>query len=236
MASGTKGPTPKAVAGAPHPASVVDSSSPLVAITLTVRVEPVPCPAAHPGAEIGAGWRGWSRPFARVGVLVGVVLAVLLAAITCCAVLSSGSNRPPSMPTQLTGVPVGPVNTASAVVANTVGTLGGPVVGRSAWAVVHGAPWAVTELLAPAQGGPEAGNGTATLLTILTNIQNWVLSLLVGLATLFVTIAGARYLLAGGDPGEVEAAKRALKSAAIGYTIAALATVLVSILRGLVGA
>jgi hypothetical protein len=169
-------------------------------------------------------------------VLVGVVLAVLLAAITCCAVLGSGSAHPPSEPTQLTGVPVGPVSTASAAVADTVGSLGGPVVGRSVWAVGHEASREVRPLIAQAQGGTDAGNGTATLLTILTNIQNWVLSLLVGLATLFVTIAGARYLLAGGDPGEVEAAKRALKSAAIGYTIAALATVLVSILRGLVGA
>jgi hypothetical protein len=42
--------------------------------------------------------------------------------------------------------------------------------------------------------------------TIITNITTWIVGLLVGVATLFLTIGGIRYLAAGGDPAEVEKA------------------------------
>jgi hypothetical protein len=42
-------------------------------------------------------------------------------------------------------------------------------------------------------------------------------------------------MTAGGDPGQIERAKNALRSAAIGYALAALAPTLVSILRTVVG-
>ena len=87
--------------------------------------------------------------------------------------------------------------------------------------------------MALAQPGPD---GTGQLTQVITNIRNWLLGLLVSLATLYLTLGGVRYLLAGGDPGEVDAAKRAFKSAAIGYALAALAPALVAILRSLVGA
>jgi len=57
----------------------------------------------------------------------------------------------------------------------------------------------------------------------------------VGLATLFLTYGGVLYLTAGGDPGTVEKAKNALKSAAFGYALAALAPLLVSALQSIVG-
>jgi hypothetical protein len=71
--------------------------------------------------------------------------------------------------------------------------------------------------------------------TVINNIRNWLMGLLVALATLFLTVGGIRYLLAGGDPGEVAKAKDTLKSAAIGYGVAALAPVLVTILKSFVG-
>jgi len=90
----------------------------------------------------------------------------------------------------------------------------------------------VKHVLVLAQGQDPNG----VLNQVLNNVRNWLMGLLVGLATLFLTIGGVRYLLAGGDPGEVEAAKRSFKSAAIGYALAALAPSLVQILRSLVGA
>ena len=60
--------------------------------------------------------------------------------------------------------------------------------------------------------------------------------ILAGLATVYLTIGGARYTMAGGDPGEVERAREALRSAARGYALAALAPLVVEILKGLVGA
>ncbi|MFJ8927602.1 pilin [Streptomyces sp. NPDC102364] len=70
---------------------------------------------------------------------------------------------------------------------------------------------------------------------ILDNIRNWIMGILAGLATVFLTIGGVRYVLAGGDPGEVEKAKTAFKSAGWGYGLAALAPLVVEILKGIVG-
>ncbi|GLZ16272.1 hypothetical protein Acsp04_65070 [Actinomadura sp. NBRC 104425] len=70
---------------------------------------------------------------------------------------------------------------------------------------------------------------------VIANLRNVIVGLLVGLATLFATIGGVRYILAGGDPGEVEAAKKTLRYSAIGYGVAVLAPVLVKILQQIVG-
>jgi hypothetical protein len=70
----------------------------------------------------------------------------------------------------------------------------------------------------------------------ITNITNWIVGILAGLATMFLTIGGLRYLMASGEPGEVEKAKGALKSAGIGYMLALLAPIIVGVLKGLVGA
>ena len=77
--------------------------------------------------------------------------------------------------------------------------------------------------------------GVSDLDTVITNIRNWLVGLLVVLATLLLTIGGLRYLLAGGDPGEVNKAKDTLKYSALGYLVAILAPILVQILRGFVG-
>jgi hypothetical protein len=71
---------------------------------------------------------------------------------------------------------------------------------------------------------------------VLTNIRNWVMGILAGLATVFLTLGGVRYVMGGGDPGEIEKAKTSFKAAGIGYALAALAPLVVSILQGIVGA
>lgn len=71
--------------------------------------------------------------------------------------------------------------------------------------------------------------------TIIGNITGWVIGLLVGVATLFLTIGGLRYLAAGGDPTEVEKAKSAFKSALIGYALAVLAPILLAVVQGWIG-
>jgi hypothetical protein len=92
-----------------------------------------------------------------------------------------------------------------------------------------------------------AAGGAAVLLTILLavpayaatgdinavidSVRNWVAGLLAALATLFLTIGGARYLTANGNPRAVEEGKAAIKSAMIGYALALLAPMLVSILQ-----
>jgi hypothetical protein len=71
---------------------------------------------------------------------------------------------------------------------------------------------------------------------ILTNIRNWLMGILALLATVFFTIGGVRRVIGGGDPGEHEKAKDCFKAAAIGYSLAALAPLVVEILKGIVGA
>jgi hypothetical protein len=71
---------------------------------------------------------------------------------------------------------------------------------------------------------------------VLTNIRNWIMGILAGLATVFFSIGGVRRVMAGGDPGEHEKAKDCFKAAAIGYGLAALAPLVVSVLKGIVGA
>ena len=74
-----------------------------------------------------------------------------------------------------------------------------------------------------------------TLGQVIDRLRTVLVGLLVGLATLFLTVGGLRYLFAGGDPGQVEKAKVTLRSAAIGYGLAVLAPVLVRLLRYVVG-
>jgi hypothetical protein len=71
--------------------------------------------------------------------------------------------------------------------------------------------------------------------TIITNITTWIVGLLIGVATLFLTIGGLRYLAAGGDPTEVEKAKSAFKSALLGYALAVLAPILLNVVKGWIG-
>jgi Type IV secretion system pilin len=58
---------------------------------------------------------------------------------------------------------------------------------------------------------------------------------LTALAIAALTYAGIRYVIAGGDPGGIEKAKTAAKSAIIGLGLALLAPILVTIVKGLVG-
>lgn len=71
--------------------------------------------------------------------------------------------------------------------------------------------------------------------TVINNLTTWIVGILAAVATLFLTIGGARYLMAGGDPSEVERAKGSLKSAGIGYALALLAPVLLGVLKSILG-
>ena len=94
---------------------------------------------------------------------------------------------------------------------------------------------AVALLVVLASPAYAAGGGTQTLSGLISNLTSWIVGILAGVATLFLTIGGLRYLTAGGDPGQVEKAKTALKSAAVGYALAVLAPLAVSILASIVG-
>lgn len=72
--------------------------------------------------------------------------------------------------------------------------------------------------------------------TVINNLTGWITGILAAVATLFLTLGGTRYLMAGGDPSEVERAKGSLKSAGIGYGLALLAPIILTILKNILGA
>ncbi|MGI5185507.1 pilin [Dactylosporangium sp. CA-152071] len=74
-----------------------------------------------------------------------------------------------------------------------------------------------------------------TLPVIIGNITTWIIGLLVGVATLFLTIGGLRRLAAGGDPTEIEKSNSAFKNALTGYALAVLAPILLAVVQGWIG-
>jgi hypothetical protein len=101
---------------------------------------------------------------------------------------------------------------------------------------VAGVAAAAGLLLLVGLAGPAVAQPTdPTLGQVIERLRNVLVGLLIALATLLLTVGGLRYLLAGGDPGQVEKAKTTLRSAAIGYGLAALAPALVRLLRFVVG-
>jgi hypothetical protein len=79
------------------------------------------------------------------------------------------------------------------------------------------------------------GAGLDQAKTVLTNVRNWVMGILASVATVFLSIGGTRYVMGGGNPSEIEKAKTAFKCAGVGYGLAALAPLVVTILQGIVG-
>ena len=77
--------------------------------------------------------------------------------------------------------------------------------------------------------GKDTVPGPDSIEAVIGNVRTWLLGILVAVATLFLTIGGLRLMWANGDPGEAEKGKAALKSAAIGYMLALLAPLIVTI-------
>ena len=75
----------------------------------------------------------------------------------------------------------------------------------------------------------------ADLPTVINNATGWLVGILAALATFFLTLGGIRYMAADGNPGEVERAKGALRCAGIGYALAILAPVILTVLKKILG-
>jgi hypothetical protein len=91
-------------------------------------------------------------------------------------------------------------------------------------------------LFTPAAYAAEAGApvpmAADSVEAVVNNIRAWLVGILVAVATLFLTVGGLRLMWANGDPGEAEKGKAALKSAAVGYGLAMLAPLIVTIVGG----
>ena len=71
--------------------------------------------------------------------------------------------------------------------------------------------------------------------TVIDNLELWLTGLLASLATVFLIVGAARYVMANGDPIRLEKAKSAISSAVIGYAFALFAPVLITIIQQVVG-
>lgn len=79
---------------------------------------------------------------------------------------------------------------------------------------------------APTDPGPDS------IQEVVNRMRIWLVGILVTVSTLFLTVGGFRLMWANGDPGEIDKGKTALRNAAIGYGLAILAPLFVTILTG----
>ena len=97
---------------------------------------------------------------------------------------------------------------------------------------------AVVLVAAAADAGwaqPPAPPQPASLEQVINNLRFWIMGIIAAIATLFLVVGGLRYITAGGDPSEIERAKGNLKSALLGYALAVLAPILLTILQSILG-
>src|SRR6266446_3841229 len=67
------------------------------------------------------------------------------------------------------------------------------------------------------------------------NLKVWLMGFLASLATVFLIVGGARYVMAGGDPVRIEKAKGAIASAGLGFAFALFAPAAITIIQKIVG-
>jgi hypothetical protein len=70
---------------------------------------------------------------------------------------------------------------------------------------------------------------------VIDNLKVWLMGFLASLATVFLIVGGARYVMAGGDPVKIEKAKGAIASAGVGFAFALFAPAAITIIQKIVG-
>ena len=70
---------------------------------------------------------------------------------------------------------------------------------------------------------------------ILNRIRDMLMLVIGSLALVMLTVAGIRYVMAGGDSHDVEAAKQTVKHALLGIGVAILAPVLIQLIKTVLG-
>jgi hypothetical protein len=69
---------------------------------------------------------------------------------------------------------------------------------------------------------------------VIENLKVWLMGFLASLATVFLIVGGARYVMAGGDPVRIEKAKGAIASAGLGFAFALFAPAAITIIQKIV--
>jgi hypothetical protein len=83
---------------------------------------------------------------------------------------------------------------------------------------------------------PAPPPATYDLATVINHLRWWVCGIAGTYATFLLTLGGARLMMANGDPSEIDRAKSSFKSAVVGYAVALLAPVFMTILSNILQA
>jgi hypothetical protein len=75
----------------------------------------------------------------------------------------------------------------------------------------------------------------AELIELISNIGNWVFSIVLAVASIFLIIAGFMFVTAGGNPENVNKARQMLVNALIGVAVAIGALGLVQVIKSILG-
>jgi len=89
--------------------------------------------------------------------------------------------------------------------------------------------------LAQFQAPPGTNLPSGSILGIITNIMNWLLSLVGILGVIGFAIAGILYLTAAGDEGRIGTAKSAMTLSIIGVVVALLGLVIIKAVETMLG-
>lgn len=82
---------------------------------------------------------------------------------------------------------------------------------------------------------PQVAEAATSLNQVVENLRNWISGLMVAVGVCLLTVAGFRYVISSGDPGQIERAKSAFKAALCGFALAALAPAIITVLQHIVG-
>lgn len=89
----------------------------------------------------------------------------------------------------------------------------------------------------PAEGGPtEVISSGSDLIELIDNVGNWIFTILLSVAAIFLIVAGFMWVTAGGNPENVAKARQMLINALIGLAVGlgskGLAAVISSLIEG----
>jgi len=72
------------------------------------------------------------------------------------------------------------------------------------------------------------------IIDMLNKIADWIFTIFLAVAVIFIILAAIKFLTSGGDPGKVQSARDSLLYALIGVAVALLAKGLVALVRVIV--
>lgn len=73
-----------------------------------------------------------------------------------------------------------------------------------------------------------------SITTTLDNVRNALMLILGSITLVMLTVGGVRYVAAGGDSQAIKAAKETIKHALLGFAVAILAPVLITVVKSII--